>query len=195
MWETWVWSLGWEDPWRRERLPTPVFWPEEFHGLYSPRGCKESDTRRERLPTSVFWPGEFHGLNSPRDCKESDMTERLSLSFSWKVVSESFLTPWTAACQAPLFVGFPRQESWRDFHFLLHGIFLTQGSNSSLLHCKQILYHWTTCEAPGLGWMEWVSCSHIHRYSSTNTMKFLKIFLTVWKNVQKNFMVKNIEKN
>ena len=25
--ETWVQSLGWEDPWRRERLPTPVFWP------------------------------------------------------------------------------------------------------------------------------------------------------------------------
>ena len=23
-------------PWRRERLPTPVFWPREFHGLYSP---------------------------------------------------------------------------------------------------------------------------------------------------------------
>ena len=30
-------------PWRRERLPTPGFWPGEFHGLYSPRGCKESD--------------------------------------------------------------------------------------------------------------------------------------------------------
>ena len=32
--------------WRRERLPTPVFWPGEFHGLYmySPWGCKESDT-------------------------------------------------------------------------------------------------------------------------------------------------------
>ena len=25
----------------RERLPTPVFWPGEFHGLYSTRGCKE----------------------------------------------------------------------------------------------------------------------------------------------------------
>ena len=44
MQETWVHSLGWEDPtlggkilpWRRERLPTPVFWPGEFHGLYSP---------------------------------------------------------------------------------------------------------------------------------------------------------------
>ena len=27
-----------------ERLPTPVFWPGEFHGLYSPWGCKELDT-------------------------------------------------------------------------------------------------------------------------------------------------------
>ena len=42
MWETWVWFLGWEDPWRRERLPTPVFWPREFSGLYSPWRWKES---------------------------------------------------------------------------------------------------------------------------------------------------------
>ena len=31
-------------PWRREWLPTSVFWPGEFHGLYSPWGPKESDT-------------------------------------------------------------------------------------------------------------------------------------------------------
>ena len=35
-------------PWRRERLPSPVFWPGEFHGQrslegYSPWGYKESD--------------------------------------------------------------------------------------------------------------------------------------------------------
>ena len=30
-------------PWRKERLLTPVFWPGEFHGLYSPCGCKELD--------------------------------------------------------------------------------------------------------------------------------------------------------
>ena len=30
--------------WRRERLPTSVFWPGEFHGLYSPWGLKVSDT-------------------------------------------------------------------------------------------------------------------------------------------------------
>ena len=46
MWETWVQSLGWEDPLEkgREWLPIPVFWPGEFHGLNSPWGCKESDT-------------------------------------------------------------------------------------------------------------------------------------------------------
>ena len=38
--------------------------------------------RRERLPTPVFWPGEFHGLYSPWGSKDSDMTERLSLHFT-----------------------------------------------------------------------------------------------------------------
>ena len=44
MGETWVPSLGWEDPWRREKLPTPVSWPGESNGLYSPWGHKESGT-------------------------------------------------------------------------------------------------------------------------------------------------------
>ena len=30
-------------PWRRERLPTPVFWPGEFYGLYSSWSHKELD--------------------------------------------------------------------------------------------------------------------------------------------------------
>ena len=41
--ETWVRCLGREDPWRREKLPTPVFWPGESHGQYSPWGHKKSD--------------------------------------------------------------------------------------------------------------------------------------------------------
>ena len=31
-------------PWRRERLPTPLFRPGEVHGLYSPWGHKELET-------------------------------------------------------------------------------------------------------------------------------------------------------
>ena len=38
--DSWVGKI----PWRIERLLSPVFWPGEFHGLYSPWRCKESDT-------------------------------------------------------------------------------------------------------------------------------------------------------
>ena len=95
MWETWVGKI----PWRRERLPTPVFWPGEFHGLYSP------------------W-----------DCKELDMTEQLSLSFSHRLLLlllllsrfsrvQLYATPQTAVHQAPLSLGFSRQEHWSGFPF------------------------------------------------------------------------------
>ena len=40
-----------------------------------------------------------------------------------------FSTLYTAACQAPLSMGFPRQEYWSGLPWLLQGIFLTQGSN------------------------------------------------------------------
>ena len=56
LWETWVQSLGWEDPLEKGKLPTPVFWPGEFHGLYSPWGCKESDTtERLLLSLGLYW--------------------------------------------------------------------------------------------------------------------------------------------
>ena len=47
MQETWIQFLGWEDPLEKGKA-SPVFWPGEFHGVYSPWGCKESDTT-ERL--------------------------------------------------------------------------------------------------------------------------------------------------
>ena len=48
MQETRVRPLGWEDPLEKgKRLPTPVFWPGEFHRLYR----KELDTT-ERLSLS-----------------------------------------------------------------------------------------------------------------------------------------------
>ena len=53
--ETWIRSLGWEGPRRRERLPTPVFWPGEFYGLYNPLGRKELDTTEQlSLSFSIF---------------------------------------------------------------------------------------------------------------------------------------------
>ena len=51
-----------------------------------------------------------------------------------------FATPWTVTRQAPLSTGFSRQEYWGGLHFLLQGIFPTQGLNPGLLHCRQMLY-------------------------------------------------------
>ena len=44
MQKTWVWSLDLEEPLEKGKATHFIFWPEEFHGLYSPWGCKESDT-------------------------------------------------------------------------------------------------------------------------------------------------------
>ena len=59
MQETWVRSLGWEDPWTRKWQPTPVFLPGESHGRrslvgYSPRGRKELDMTEQLHFTSVL---------------------------------------------------------------------------------------------------------------------------------------------
>ena len=56
-------------PWRRERLPTPVFWPGEFHGLFGPWGCKE------RTGLSNF---HFHTYIIIANCKETGETAQLS---------------------------------------------------------------------------------------------------------------------
>ena len=60
MQETPVQFLGWNSirlkiPWRRERLPTPVFWPREFHGLYSPWSHKQLDMTERLLLSLSFW--------------------------------------------------------------------------------------------------------------------------------------------
>ena len=93
-WETWVGTI----PWRREKLPTPVFWPGEFHGLYSPWGYKELDTTEQlslhsqvalvvkNLPASVGdirdvglipgsgrSPGKGHGNPFQYSCLENPM--------------------------------------------------------------------------------------------------------------------------
>ena len=50
-----------------------------------------------------------------------------------KVVSDSFATPWTVGRQAPLFMGFSSKNTGVGCHFLLQGIFPTQGLNPCLL--------------------------------------------------------------
>ena len=55
-----------------------------------------------------------------------------------------FVTLWTVAHQAPLFIGFSRQEYWSGFACPPPGDLLTQGSNVHLLG----LLHWQEGSLP-----------------------------------------------
>ena len=57
MWETWVWSLGWEDsPGEGKWLPTPVFLPGEFRGQRSLAGQSMGLQRvGHDWVTNTFW--------------------------------------------------------------------------------------------------------------------------------------------
>ena len=110
---------------------------------------------------------------------QARILEWVAISFSnawkWKVKVKSLsrvrllATPWTAAYQAPLSMGFARQEYWSGLPLmaiiygllpdkllcpwnflgkntgvgslsLLQGVFPTQELNQGLLHCRRILY-------------------------------------------------------
>ena len=77
-------------PWRKERLPNPIFLPREFNGQrslggYTPRGNKELD-KTEQLTLSLFTTLKNTSLFG-------------SVHFSPSVMSDS-ATTWTAAQQA-----------------------------------------------------------------------------------------------
>ena len=59
------------------------------------------------------------------------------------------VTAWTVARQAPLSMGFPRQNTGVGCHFHLQGIFLTQGLSGHLPQVSYITGRFLTTEPPG----------------------------------------------
>ena len=98
----------------------------------------------------------------------------LSLSLNSSQASEvkllsrvrPFVTPWTAACQAPLSMGFSRQQYWNGLPIPSPGIFPTQGSNPGLPQCRQMLL---PSEPPGK--------SKKKNYTFSNFKLFMLLFL------------------
>ena len=86
-------------------LPTPVFWPGEVHGLYSPCGCKGSD-RTEWLSLSI------HLLINEWRLK-SRLPMLSALIAWWKVVitCQQGWKSWFPTCYA---LSLPHWESWDD---------------------------------------------------------------------------------
>ena len=72
-------------------------------------------------------------------------------------MSDSFATPWTGACQAPLSTGFSRKECWTGLPFTSPGDF-PWSRDQTHVSCigSWIIYCWASREAP-----IWVHIVHI----------------------------------
>ena len=72
--ETWVRSLGWEDPLKKRKATHSSIWPGEFHGLYSPWGCKKSDIT-EQLSLHFTLSFSIEGLLAHQQTNTSPRTQ------------------------------------------------------------------------------------------------------------------------
>ena len=128
MWETWVWSLGWEDPLEKGK-------------------ATHSNILAWRIPWTIV-----HGVAK----SQTQWNEVGSILFSLKGLIEAccaVLCLVTQSCPTlcnsvdfslpglPVHGHSLGKNTWVGCRALLQGIFPTQGSNPRLLHYKQILCH------------------------------------------------------
>ena len=99
-----------------------------------------------------------------------------------------FVTPWTVTRQASL-SNSPGKNTGVGCYLLLKGIFLTQGSNSGLLHCRWILYNLSTLPyimspmyyvnySPALCCMSWIPANR-SLFNSLSIQRYFKL-LVIW---------------
>ena len=116
-------------------------------------------TEQWTLVSALWWPK--WDRNSKGDCICKYRVDSLCCPADTNRTSQSnhvhtrvlscvhvFVIPWTVAHQAPLSLGFSRQECRSDCHVLLQGISWTQGLNIHLLHLRLADRFFTT-ELPG----------------------------------------------
>ena len=92
--------------------------------LLAVQGTLQSLLQHQSLKASILWRSAF-------------FTVQLSHSyilFNHSVVSESFVTPWNVARQAPRSIGFLRQEYWSGLLFLSPGDLPKPGIELGLLY-------------------------------------------------------------
>ena len=135
---------------------TPAFLPGEAHGQrslvgYSLWGCKEPDmTEPLTFQTSeliinnsntIWQKSTQHGKAIILQLKK----KKQNCSVQFSSVTQLYLTvcdPMDCSLLGSSVHGdSPGKNTGVGCHLILQGIFLTQGLNLDLLHCRQILYH------------------------------------------------------
>ena len=133
--------------WQPTRLPRPWDSPGKNTGVgcYFLLQCMKVKSEREvaqLCPTLCDSMGHSPPGSSVHGIFQTGMLEWVAISkymySEVKLLSyvRLFATPWTVAYQAPLSMGFSRQEYWSRLPFPLQGIFLTQGSNPHSIYWK-----------------------------------------------------------
>ena len=123
------------------------------HGLYSPWNSPGQSTGVGSLPLlqGIFLTQESNPCLLHLLHWQADSLPFFTTSATWEhvkvkvaqVVSES--SPWNS----------PGQNTGVDSHFLLQGIFPTQGSNPGLVHYRRILYQLSHKRSPRI--LEWIA--------------------------------------
>ena len=146
VWETWVWSLGWEDRLEKGKAAHSIILAWRIPWTVWSMGSPRVGDNWETSPSPRAEEDE-----EDRETLESDYLEfecaRLLSGFS-RV--RFFATPWTTAARLLCPWDSPGKTTGVGGHALLQGTFPTQGLNPCLprlLHQRQILYCWATGEA------------------------------------------------
>ena len=98
----------------------------------------------------------------------------LFLSWKWKVKVKSlscvrlYVTPWTAAFQAPPLMGFSRQEYWSGLPFPSPEDIPDPGIHPGLRHCRQTVYHQSHQRSPSF------------EFSSVQFSSVAQLYPTFW---------------
>ena len=145
-------------------VEAPILWPpDEKNRLIGKDPYVGKDWRQEKELTEDEVVGWHHRLNgpefeqapgggegqgnlvccSPRGCKESDTTERLNCNCLYVCMLSRFSHVWSPLGSS-VHGDSPGKNTGMGCHFLLQGIFPTQGSNLHLLH----LLHWQVGSLP-----------------------------------------------
>ena len=154
MLETWVQSLGWEDPLEKGKathsstLAWKIPWSKE-PGRPQSMGSQRvghdwvtslSLSKTLSVRTACIY-SPFPIFLFPLRIFESEILSVMSNSL-WP---HGLYSPWSSPCQ----------NAGVGSCFLLQGLFSTQGSNPSLPHCRQILYQLSHKGSPRI--LEWVA--------------------------------------
>ena len=102
-------------------FPFSFSWTYTLHKSQAPKGLSVTALRGPnlRLTTSI----RLAAIHSAESLKVS-----VKLKSCHELTSDSFVTPWTVACRAPLSMGFSKQSTGVDCYFIFQGFFPTQGS-------------------------------------------------------------------